>query len=315
MTRPTARVLTLLEILQNGGTHTAPDLAERLGLDERTVRRYVGHLLDLEIPVESVRGRHGGYRLSPGFRMPPLMLTGEEALAVLLGLAGTSGSREAAGTATAKIRRVLPKPLAARLDALLTTAEFTATVRESPPTDAAILLLLAEATLHRRPAVIAYTSREGRESERTVHPYGIVAHNGRWYLAALDESSAETRTFRLDRVLRVRPADGTFTPPEDFRPAATVLAGLAATPWRHEVVVSVQGPVSRVRRKLPTGLAEVTEESPDRVVVRLRAEKLDWLPALLAGLDLPFVIHRPAELRTVVREWAGRIAGYATDTP
>src|SRR5690242_17140525 len=105
MTRPTARVLTLLEILQNGGTHTAATLAGRLGVDERTVRRYVEHLLDLEIPVEAVRGRYGGFRLAPGFRMPPLMLTDEEALAVLLGLltAGRSGapatSQQATGSA------------------------------------------------------------------------------------------------------------------------------------------------------------------------------------------------------------------------
>jgi hypothetical protein len=85
MTRPTARVLALLEILQGGGTHTAVDLAGRLGVDERTVRRYADHLLDLDAPVESVRGPYGGYRLAPGFRMPPLMLTDEEALAVLLG--------------------------------------------------------------------------------------------------------------------------------------------------------------------------------------------------------------------------------------
>ena len=86
MPRPTARVLALLEILQGGGTHTAADLARRLDVDERTVRRYAEHLLDLDVPVESVRGRYGGYRLAPGFRMPPLMLTDEEALAVLLGL-------------------------------------------------------------------------------------------------------------------------------------------------------------------------------------------------------------------------------------
>src|SRR5690242_12798822 len=86
MTHPTARVLALLEIFQEGGTHTAVELAERLGVDERTVRRYAEHLRELDVPVESVRGRYGGYRLAPGFRMPPLMLTDEEALAVLLGL-------------------------------------------------------------------------------------------------------------------------------------------------------------------------------------------------------------------------------------
>src|SRR3954451_483163 len=123
MPRPTARVLVLLEILQSGGTHTALGLAERLDVDERTVRRYVEHLLDLDVPVESVRGRYGGYRLAPGFRMPPLMLTDEEALAVLMGLVAgrraglVTTSEEAAGTAAAKVRRVLPKALAARLDA------------------------------------------------------------------------------------------------------------------------------------------------------------------------------------------------------
>src|SRR6185295_6050121 len=87
--RPTVRVLALLEILQAGGSHTVAELAERLAVDERTVRRYVDHLLDLDVPVESVRGRYGGYRLAPGYRMPPLMLTDDEAVAVLLGLVGT----------------------------------------------------------------------------------------------------------------------------------------------------------------------------------------------------------------------------------
>src|ERR1700722_4859357 len=89
MARPTAHVLMLLELLQSGGVRTAAELADRLGVDERTVRRYVDHLLDLDVPVESVRGRYGGYRLASGYRMPPLMLTDDEAVAVLLGLVGT----------------------------------------------------------------------------------------------------------------------------------------------------------------------------------------------------------------------------------
>src|SRR5690349_23237229 len=121
MARPTARVLSLLELLQSGGVRTVAELAGRLGVDERTVRRYVDHLVDLDVPVESVRGRYGGYRLAPGRRMPPLMLGDDEALAVLLGLiagrrAGlptTTGT--AHETATAKIRRVLPERLTRRL--------------------------------------------------------------------------------------------------------------------------------------------------------------------------------------------------------
>src|SRR3954452_23995944 len=122
MTRPAARVLTLLELLQSGGVRTMAELADRLGVDGRTVRRYVGHLIDLDVPVESVRGRYGGYRLAPRDRRPPLMLTDEEALAVLLGLVAgrRAGLMTATGTASetaaAKIRRVLPERLPPRVD-------------------------------------------------------------------------------------------------------------------------------------------------------------------------------------------------------
>ena len=139
MARPTARVLTLLELLQSGGIRTVAELADRLGVDERTVRRYVDHLIDLDVPVESVRGRYGGYRLAPGYRMPPLMLSDDEALAVLLGLVAgrraglTTTTGTASETAAAKIRRVLPERLARRLDAVLGSLAFTAPPGEAPP--------------------------------------------------------------------------------------------------------------------------------------------------------------------------------------
>src|SRR5215469_7396912 len=136
MARPTSRVLVLLELLQSGGTRTVAELANRLGVDGRTVRRYVDHLIDLQVPVESVRGRYGGYRLAPGYRLPPLMLTDDEALAVLLGLiagrrAGLMTSAGSASeTAAAKIRRVLPGRLADRLEAVLGSVAFTAPLGE-----------------------------------------------------------------------------------------------------------------------------------------------------------------------------------------
>src|SRR3954464_11871553 len=151
MTRPAARVLTLLELLQSGGVRTMAELAGRLGVDGRTVRRYVGHLIDLDVPVESVRGRYGGYRLAPGYRMPPLMLTDEEALAVLLGLvagrrAGLMTTSVAASeSAIAKVRRVLPEALGRRLDALLATADFTVAARPVVTPETGVLLTLAEA--------------------------------------------------------------------------------------------------------------------------------------------------------------------------
>src|SRR5580698_241612 len=145
MARPTARVLSLLELLQSGGVRTVAELAGRLAVDERTVRRYADHLIDLGVPVESVRGRYGGYRLAPGYRIPPLMLTDDEALAVLLGLiAGRrtgllTNTGTASETATAKIRRVLPGRLARRLDALLASLTFTASPAETAVPESAVL--------------------------------------------------------------------------------------------------------------------------------------------------------------------------------
>src|SRR5271167_1445983 len=141
MARPAARVLTLLELLQSGGVRTVTELAGRLGVDGRTVRRYVDHLIDLDVPVESVRGRYGGYRLAPGYRLPPLMLSDDEAVAVLLGLVAgrrtglLAGAGAASETAAAKIRRVLPERLARRLDALLGSLAFTAPPGEAPAPD------------------------------------------------------------------------------------------------------------------------------------------------------------------------------------
>jgi predicted DNA-binding transcriptional regulator YafY len=138
MARPAARVLAVLQLLQAGGTHTVADLAERLAVDERTVRRYIEHLRDLGIPVDGTRGRHGGCRLARHYRMPPLMLTDEEALAVVwaLLLSGQSltgpASARAADSAAAKVRRVLPAMLARRMDAVLETVDFTAS-RAVPP--------------------------------------------------------------------------------------------------------------------------------------------------------------------------------------
>src|ERR1022692_2077185 len=225
MTRPTARVLALLEILQAGGTRTTADLASRLDVDERTVRRYVDHLIDLDIPVRSVRGRYGGYRLAPGYRIPPLMLTDDEALAVLLGLVAglraglVTTSATAMESAAAKIRRVLPEALGRRLDALLATADFTTAARPAATHETGVLLMLVEAARHRRPVAVSYTARDGRRSERTVYPYGIVVHSGRWYVTGADSASGEVRTFRLDRIETATVLPGSFEIPAGFDPA------------------------------------------------------------------------------------------------
>jgi predicted DNA-binding transcriptional regulator YafY len=330
MARPTANVLILLELLQSGGIRTVAELAGRLGVDERTVRRYVDHLADLDVPVESVRGRYGGYRLAAGYRLPPLMLSDEEALAVLLGLiagrrtglATTAGT--ASETAAAKIRRILPERLARRLDAVLTSLAFTATPGEFPAPQAAVLLCIADAVRHHRPVSIRYTAAGGRPSERTVHPYGLVAHSGRWYVTGADPGIGEDRTFRLDRIAGARTLPGSFEPPAGLDPAEHLVSGLAKAPYQHEVVLQIQGTAEQIRARLPASVATIDEPSPAAgaepgtgpwIRVGLRAEQLDWLPAVLASLDRPFVIERPDELRGLVTALAGRLAASAANLP
>jgi predicted DNA-binding transcriptional regulator YafY len=360
MTRPTARVLALLEILQTGGTRTVADLAGRLDVDERTVRRYVDHLIDLDVPVRSVRGRYGGYRLAPGYRMPPLMLTDDEALAVMLGLVAgrqaglVTKSATAMESAAAKMRRVLPEALGRRLDALLATVDFTVPARPAAIQETGVLLMLGEAAWHRQPVAVSYTARDGRRSERTVHPYGIVVHSGRWYVTGADSASGEVRTFRLDRIETARVLPGSFETPAGFDPAGRVLSGLAEVPYRHEVSLRVRGTAEQVRDRLPAGLATVQElpadpaqdpaveaagDSPESsgppavsgagqgwgsprpeagggwVRVRLRAERLEWVPSVLAWLDRPFVIEYPDALRDHVHALARRLATSADDVP
>ncbi|MEV6416729.1 WYL domain-containing protein [Kribbella sp. NPDC051718] len=326
MTRPTSRVLALLELLQGGGTRRVGELAERLGVDERTVRRYAEHLVELDIPVRSVRGRYGGYRLAPGYRMPPLMLTDDEAVAVAIGLvvgrrAGLVPESHASESALAKMRRVLPARLADRLGALLATSSFTAPPRSTIAVDTDILLTVAEAARDRRGVEISYVDRRGRSSIRTIAPDGVVGHAGHWYVATAD------RTFRLDRISAASLLEATTIGSAVVDPASAVLQSLATAPWAHKVSVRVQGSVDDIQRHLPLGLALLTpldanasdagpaagsgDGGSGGVRVEFWAERLDWVPALLAGLDLAFVIEEPVELRQRVAELGARLGEWA----
>lgn len=302
-------MLALLELLQGGGTRRVGELAERLGVDERTVRRYAEHLVELDIPIRSVRGRYGGYRLAPGYRMPPLMLTDDEAVAVAIGLvvgrrAGLVPESHASESALAKLRRVLPTRLADRLGALLATSSFTAPQRSATVTDSDVLLTIAEAARDRVLVEIGYRDRLGRRSTRKIAPDGVVGHAGHWYVATAD------RTFRLDRITSASLlAATTDRAPGDDLPGA-VLESLATAPWAHKISVRVEGSVDDVQRRLPLGLALVTPLETE-VRVEFRAERLDWVPALLAGLDRPFVIEEPPELRHQVADLGARLTKWA----
>jgi predicted DNA-binding transcriptional regulator YafY len=319
MAKPLARVLALLEILQGGGTRTLRELSDRLGVDERTVRRYVAHLLDLDIPVESVRGRYGGYRLAPGYRMPPLMLTDGEALAVFLGLTGTRraaldpDAAMAVESATAKVRRVLPRPLAGRLDALVAATSHAEEGPGPAAPETGVLLTVAEAAVRRHPLAISYRDKNDRSTERVLQPYGVVALRGRWYATGLDSRSGQVRSFRLDRIAHAAVQDGEFAVPDGFDPAAQVTEAVSGAEYPHEISVRVQGSEQDVRMRLPGPVATIDQADgePGWVRVRWRAERLDWVPSVLAGLDRPFVIDKPDELRDRVRTLAAQLASWA----
>lgn len=319
MAKPLARVLALLELLQAGGTRTLRELSGRLGVDERTVRRYVDHLLDLGVPVESVRGRYGGYRLAPGYRMPPLMLTDDEAVAVLLGLVGTRraalqpDAAVAVESATAKLRRVLPRALAGRLDALVAAPSYADEGRNPVTPETGVLLTVAEAAVQRRPLAITYRDKDNRATERVLQPYGVVALRGRWYATGLDSRSGQVRSFRLDRIAHAAVQDGQFPVPAGFDPAAQVREAVSGASYPHAVSVRVHGEEREIRRRMPGSIASIEPagSDPGWVRVRWRAERLDWVPSVLAGLDRPFVIDEPDELRERVRTLAAQLASWA----
>jgi predicted DNA-binding transcriptional regulator YafY len=320
MPHPASRVLAMLELLQTHRRMTGGELAARLAVDERSIRRYAATLADLGVPVTAERGRYGGYRLLAGFKLPPLMLTGDEAVAVVLGLvaAGRLGLADAAAPATAaaeaKITRVLPPELAARLAALRTSLGLTLRGPEAgEPGAADLLLTLGAATRGGRRLHLTYRSGgpAQRVSHREVDPYGLVFHRGRWYLVAHDHRSAEIRSFRLDRVVTVAETGATFEAPPGFDAVAHVTRQWAGLPWQWEVEVVIEAELAEVRRRVPAVVADLAE-TPGGVRLSCRAQSLPGMAQLLAGLGWPFTIVRPDELRTALAEHATRLARYAT---
>lgn len=312
MTRPTARVLAMLELLQTGGQRTVGDLAARLGVDERTVRRYAEHLADLGIPVQAQRGRYGGYRLAPGYKLPPLMLTDDEAVAVVLGLrvaerAGLATTdHAAAASALAKVSRVLPRALGQRLDSLLRTAQFTTPVRATAPAGTDTLLGLASAAQARRTVVITYAAWDGRESQRELDVYGLVFHSARWYVTGHDHSRDDVRTFRLDRIATVTQGDRSYVVPADFDASTHVLSGIASVRWSHEVSVVLRTTLADAGARLPRSVGRLSEHA-DGVLLETRAEHLDGMARMLAGLGWEFEVVTPDALRDEVLALSDRL--------
>jgi predicted DNA-binding transcriptional regulator YafY len=298
----------MLELLETRGRVSGRELAERLEVDPRTVRRYAVKLEELGIPIETERGPYGGYRLRPGFKLPPLMFTDAEATAVVLGLivsrqTGISPEGPAVDEALAKILRVLPKELRDRVGALEGSLGLTWRMREPEPPATEVVLTLASAIRSRRAVRIRYGTPGREESHRTVGPYGLVFHSGRWYLAGHDDRSAEVRTFRVDRIRSATARHDRVTIPEGFDAADHVARSIARAPWGWEVEVELKTTIEEATRRVPR-MVGTPEEIDGAVLLRARSDDLDEAARMLATLPWPVSVRRPEELRASLRTLA-----------
>jgi predicted DNA-binding transcriptional regulator YafY len=304
----------MLELLQGRRQLSGAELAAGLGVDQRTVRRYALRLADLGIPVTAERGRYGGYRLLPGYRLPPLMLTDDEAAAVVIGLlAAERLGQPVAGisTALAKIQRVLPATLSERVAALRQTLDFTQHQRKpAVAADTGIVLTLATAASQHQRVRLRYRSHAEQDSERDLDPYGLVLHSGRWFVTGRDGKSGELRTFRVDRVSEALLSGVSFDPPADFDPVQHVTRSLAAVPYAHEIEVVLATTLANAQRRIPPTVATLAE-TEGGVLLTGRAEHLPGLAAMLAGLGWPFTVRRPAALRDEVRALSDRLRAWS----
>ena len=225
----TARALLALEVLQDSPGISAEQLARRLGVSDRAVRRYARLLRDAGIPIESTTGRYGGYRLGRG-GIPPLRFSAAEALglvmAVLDGHHDASDPTDPVGSALSKIIRVLPEPVAAEAEAVRRTTA-PAPDRAAARPDPGITTALVQACSTHRLARLGYRSEAGSEWVMEVEPWAVIVRHGRWYLLCLSRTADARRAYRIDRVRDVDVLDDTFTPPADLDPVATLEEHLA----------------------------------------------------------------------------------------
>jgi len=313
MYQPTTRVLTILEMLQACASLSGAELAARLEVDRRTVRRYITMLQDLGIPIVATRGPYGGYRIRPGFKLPPLMLSNEEALAVTLSLIaarrqGIAADAVAIEGALAKIERVLPESLRGQLQAVQAVASFSSSPPKPQP-HGEILMSLSTAAQQSRRVRLRYQSR-GEETTRDFDPYGVVFHWDRWYTVGWCHLRNGVRVFRLDRVLSAELEEGTFDRPLEFDSLQYVLETLATAPWGWSIEVLLEITLAEAQRRIPPGNA-LLEQTPSGVVLRAQVDRLDWLACQLMTLGCSFVVRQPPELRAALRQLATQAAALA----
>ena len=318
MANTSSRTLRLLSLLQNHRFWPGAELAERLGVSPRTLRRDVDRLRELGYPVTAHPGVNGGYQLASGAALPPLVVDDEEAIALAVGLrlatqgAGHGAIAEAAARALAKVTQVMPARLRRRAEAVAAMTESASWDAARAGQTAAIdPNVLASAALACRDAErlrFAYGAASGERTERHVEPYRLVALDRRWYLVAYDLLRNDWRSFRINRVIDVpQPTGARFSP--RALPAADaaefVRRNITATPSVWQVEAVVEAPAAAIRERIGRW-ATIEENGPDRCLVTMTPDNLDW-PVIALGLaGANFQALSPPQLTERISEWGAR---------
>lgn len=311
MVETSARLLRLLSLLEARPEWSGPDLAARLGVTVRTLRRDISKLRGLGYPVHAAPGVAGGYRLGAGASLPPLLLDDEEAVAVALSLrtAAThaiSGIGEAAVRALAKLEQVLPARLRERAAAIgLATVPLTG---PAPTVDGEVLTIIARACRHHERLTFGYQrSQQDEPSMRLTEPHRLVQAGYRWYLVARDVERNDWRTFRADRIDAPAPTGTRFVPRDPPDAAAFVANSVTTAPYRYQARIVVQAPAARVAGLVPPSAAVVEAVDADTCLVTTGSDSLDAMALHVALLGPAFTVLEPPELIGKMRELAGRL--------
>jgi predicted DNA-binding transcriptional regulator YafY len=310
MESPASRLLALLSHLQAKPRSSAGELAERLGVTERTVRRDIARLRDVGYPVTGDPGPLGGYELGAGGTLPPLLLSDDEAVAVALGLraaarGGVAGFEDAAIAALAKLEQVLPSRLRQRIGAL-TVATVSLRSRGGPLVDPDLLLTLAQGCRYLERLRFEYRDKNGKVSERRVEPFRLVNTDRRWYLVARDLDRDDWRTFRVDRLRGATLTGHRFIRASEPDAAAMVADGLALVPYRWQARVALRTDIDTAAEHI-SRTAGSLEPMDGGTLLRFGADDLEWMARYLVGLPFDAEVLDPPELRETMRALAQRV--------
>lgn len=314
MADTSSRTLQLLSLLQGNRYWLGGELAERLGVSLRTLRRDVERLRDLGYPVSAEPGVGGGYQMTRGATMPPLVLDDDEAVALTVGLnmatrSDLSGIAEASVRALAKAIQVMPTRLRRRAQALDAALATPASLTDPSPVETATLLALGQACRDRVRVNFEYRDGQGRGSRRGVEPAQLVTVARRWYLACYDLDRGDWRTFRLDRISAVQATREHFAPRAIPGGDANrfVERSRARSPVTEEFTADVAGPADQVRERIGRW-ATVTDIDAARCRVEIPTNSAQWAAFALATCGRPLIRAHPVELRRVLADWSTRLA-------